>query len=66
MPLFSWWSAEVTAEILMCVRLKSQALGVRKTSAQVVLLRSLFFSLCSENGLARLVNGGEASKLQPG
>ena len=64
MPFFSWWSAEVTAETLMCWRLKSQGLGVRKTSAQVVLLRSL--SLCSENGLVRLVNGGEASKPQPG
>ena len=64
MPLFSWWFAEVTAETLMCWRLKSQGRGVRKTSAQVVLLRSL--SLCSENGLVRLVNGGEASKPQPG
>ena len=64
MPLFSWWSEEVTAETFMCWRLKSQGLGVRKTPAQVVLLRSL--SLCSENGLVRLVNGGEASKPQPG
>ena len=48
----------------MCWRLKSQGLGLRKTPAQVVLLRSL--SLCSENGLVRLVNGGEASKPQPG
>ena len=45
-------------------RLKSQGLGVRKAPAQVVLLRSSF--LCSENGLVRLVNGGEASKPQPG
>ena len=64
MPLFGWWSAEVTEEALMCWRLRSQGLGLRKTPAQVVLLRSL--SLCSENGLVRLVNGGEASKPQPG
>ena len=36
MPLFSWWSAEVMAETFMCWRLKSQGLGVRKTSVQVV------------------------------
>ena len=64
MPLFSWWSEEVTAGTLMFWRLKSQGLGVRKAPAQVVLLRSFF--LCSENGLVRLVNGGEASKPQPG
>ena len=64
MSLFSWWSAEVTAETLMCWMRKSQGLGVRKTPAQVVFLRSL--SLCSENGLVRLVNAGEGSKPQPG
>ena len=64
MPLFSWWSAEVKAETLMWWRLKSQGLGVRQTPAQVVLLSSL--SLCSENGLVHLRNGGEASKPQPG
>ena len=64
MPLISWWSEEVTAETLMFWRLKFQGLGVRKDPAQVVFLRSFF--LCSENGLVRLVNGGEASKPQPG
>ena len=39
MPLFSWWSEEVTAETLMFWRLNSQGLGVRKALAQVVLLR---------------------------
>ena len=42
MPLFSWWSEEVTTETLMFWRLKSQGLGVRKAPAQVVLLRSFF------------------------
>ena len=49
MPLFSWWSEDVTAETLMFWRLKSQGPGVRKTSAQVVPLRPLFsvFRKCS-------------------
>ena len=64
MPLFSWWSEEVTAETLVFWRLKSQGLGVRKAPAQVVLLRS--FVLCSDNGVVRLINGGAASKPQPG
>ena len=64
MPLFSWWSEEVTAEALMFWSPKSQGLGVRKAPAQVVLLRSSF--LCSEDGLVRFLNGGEASKPQPG
>ena len=42
MPLFSWWSEEVTAETLTFWRLKFQGLGVRKAPAQVVLLRSFF------------------------
>ena len=44
MPLFSWWSEEVTAETLMLWRLKAQGLGVRKAPAQVVLqvLSSVF------------------------
>ena len=49
MPLLSWRSEEATAETFLFWRLKSQGVGVRKTPAQVAILRS--FSLCSENGL---------------
>ena len=40
MPLFSCWSAEVTAETLMFWRLKCH--GVRKALAQVVRLSPFF------------------------
>ena len=40
--------------------------GVRKTPAQVVLLRSLSQCLSLRNGLVRLVDGGEALKAQSG